>query len=109
MRRRRIHRSSDYFSAETAYALELLQAHLGVTENGTLELGQAVFFGRPHSYYHDQATLGSPVGPGQKTRAVRRPRRFDRSGIALDADQQSEVKVGDEVTITLPKTTRCRG
>jgi len=33
----------NYFSAETAYALELLQAHLGVTQTGTLGLGQAVF------------------------------------------------------------------
>ena len=33
----------DYFSGETAYALELLQAHLGLTQTGTLALGQAVF------------------------------------------------------------------
>ena len=33
----------DYFSTETAYALGLLQFHLGLTETGTLRLGQAVF------------------------------------------------------------------
>ena len=35
--------SSDYFSAETAYAVEELQAHLGVTQTGTVGLGQVVF------------------------------------------------------------------
>ena len=33
----------DYFSSETAYALELYLDHLGVTETGTLALGQAIF------------------------------------------------------------------
>ena len=33
----------DYFSAETAYALGLLQTHLGLTVTGSLPLGQAVF------------------------------------------------------------------
>ena len=33
----------DYFSGETAYALGLLQAHLGLTQTATLPLGQAVF------------------------------------------------------------------
>ncbi|MGH3212296.1 MAG: peptidoglycan-binding domain-containing protein, partial [Trebonia sp.] len=33
----------DYFSSETAYALGLLQSHLGLTVTGSLPLGQAVF------------------------------------------------------------------
>ncbi|HEY3033666.1 MAG TPA: peptidoglycan-binding domain-containing protein, partial [Streptosporangiaceae bacterium] len=35
--------SSGYFSAATAYALKKLQARLGLTQTGTLPLGQAVF------------------------------------------------------------------
>ena len=33
----------DYYSAETAYGVELLQAHLGETQTGSLDLGAAVF------------------------------------------------------------------
>ena len=35
--------ASKYFTAETAYALEKLQARLGLPQTGTLPLGQAVF------------------------------------------------------------------
>ncbi len=99
--------SSDYFSAETAYALELLQAHLGVTESGTLELGQAVFLPTAARITTHQASLGSPVGPGQPVLSATSTVR--QVGIALDADQQSEVKVGDEVTITLPNNQTTPG
>ena len=54
----------DYFSGETAYALELLQAHLGLTQTGTLPLGQAVFL--PGAV---QVTgLGTGDGAGRRRR-----------------------------------------
>ena len=37
----------DYYSAETAYAVELLQTKLGLTVTGTLPLGQAAVPARP--------------------------------------------------------------
>ena len=37
----------DYYSAETAYAVELLQTKLGLTVTGTLPLGQAAFLPGP--------------------------------------------------------------
>lgn len=92
--------SSDYFSAATATALDKLQADLGVTQTGRLTLGQAVFLPTAARVTSVAANLGGPVQPGatvlqatSTTRAVL---------VALDATQQSEVKVGDHVTITLP-------
>lgn len=99
--------TSDYFSAETAYALELLQAHLDVTETGTLGLGQAVFLPAPARITTRQATLGAPVQPGQPVLAATTTAR--QVSIALDAAQQSEVKVGDTVTITLPNNQTTPG
>ena len=92
--------SSDYFSAATANALKKLQANLGVDQTGSLALGRAVFLPTAARVTSVLATLGAPVEPGatvlqatSETRAVI---------VQLDATQQSEVKVGDHVTITLP-------
>jgi hypothetical protein len=92
----------DYFSSETAYALELLQSHLGLTVTGSLPLGQAVFL--PGAI---QVTgLGTGVVPG----ASAAPGSVVLTGssltpvvtIDLDASLQSEVAVGNKVSITLP-------
>lgn len=91
---------SDYFSAETAYALELYQNHLGITETGTLTLGQAAFLPTAARVTTVSAGLGAQAGPGgpvlQATSTVR------QVSIALDASEQSYVKDGDKVVITLP-------
>ena len=89
---------SDYFSAETAYALGELQEHLGVTQTGTLPLGQAVFLPSAIRVTTVSASLGAPAaGTVLQASSTRRVVTID-----LDAAQQSEVKVGDRVTITLP-------
>jgi hypothetical protein len=92
--------TSDYFSAATASALEQLQANLGVDQSGALALGQALFLPTAARVTSVSANLGAPAQAGatvlqatSTTRAVI---------VALDATQQSEVKVGDDVTITLP-------
>jgi hypothetical protein len=91
---------SDYFSAETAYALELYQDHLGVTETGLLALGQAVFLPSAARVTTVSAELGAQAGPGgpvlQATSTVR------QVSLALDASEQSYVQDGDKVVITLP-------
>jgi hypothetical protein len=98
---------SDYFSAETAYALELYQDHLGVTETGTLALGQAIFLPAAARVTTVSAALGAPAGPGspvvQATSTVR------QVSIALDASQQSYVTGGDKVVITLPDSQTTPG
>lgn len=99
--------SSDYFSAETAAALEGLQTKLGLTENGTLSLGQAVFEPTAVRVTAVSAALGAPAPPGQPVLQATSTTR--QVSIALDAGQQSEVAAGDKVTITLPNNTTTPG
>lgn len=92
----------DYFSSETTYALGRLQTHVGLTVTGTLPLGEAVFLpgeiqvtglgtgavpGAP-------ATSGAVVLTGSSLTPV--------VTVDLDASLQTEVAVGDRVSITLP-------
>jgi hypothetical protein len=92
----------DYFSGETGYALGLLQAHLGLTQTGTLPLGQAVFL--PGAI---QVTgLGTGAVPGAP--ATSGATVLTASSLTpvvtmdLDASMQSEVAVGNKVSVTLP-------
>jgi putative peptidoglycan binding protein len=92
--------TSDEFSSATKSALKKLQADLGIAETGTLTLGQAVFLPGAVRIKTVSATLGSPAGPGSPILQATSTRR--QVTIALDAAQQTQVKVGDRVTITLP-------
>jgi hypothetical protein len=92
--------TSDYFSFETMYALKKLQVALGVNETGTLPLGQAVFLPTAALVTSVTATLGGPAQPGATVLAATSTAR--QVSIDLDASQQSEVKAGDKVIITLP-------
>jgi hypothetical protein len=91
---------SSYFGWQTAYALEKLQAALGVTQTGTLALGQAVFLPAAARVTSLSATLGAPAQPGATVLTATSTTR--QVSIDLDAAQQTEVKAGDKVTITLP-------
>ena len=99
----------DYFSAETAYALGLLQAHLGLTVTGTLPLGQAVFLPGAARITGPGATtvLGGAATPG--TAALTATSTRPVVTIALDAGQQTEVKKGNKVSVTLPDGTTTPG
>jgi hypothetical protein len=92
----------DYYSAETAYAVEQLQAKLGLTETGTMTLGQAVFLPGPAliTGWGSPTVLGGPATPG--TVVLTASSTTPVVTIELDAGQQSEVKTGDPVRITLP-------
>ncbi|HEY6787181.1 MAG TPA: HlyD family efflux transporter periplasmic adaptor subunit [Trebonia sp.] len=92
--------ASDYFSAETAYALELYQDHLGITETGSLALGQAVFLSSAARVTTIIAQLGAQAGPGSPVLQATSTKR--QVSIALDASEQSYVRDGDKVSITLP-------
>ena len=92
--------SSDYFSAETAYAVEELQAHLGVTQTGTVGLGQVVFLPSAIRVTAAPASLGGLAAPGSP--ALTASSTTPQVTIALEAAQQSYVQAGDSVTITLP-------
>lgn len=92
----------DYYSAETAHAVELLQATLGLTETGTLSLGEAVFLPGPAliTGWSSTTVPGGPATPGAVV--VTASSTTPVVTIDLDAAQQSEVKTGDPVSITLP-------
>ena len=92
--------TSDYFSSATANALEKLQVALGVTETGTLALGQVVFLPTAALVTTVSATLGGLAGSGATVLTATSTTR--QVSIALGASQRSEVNVGDKVTITLP-------
>jgi hypothetical protein len=96
----------DYFSWETQAGVEKLQSDLGVSSpSGSLPLGQVVF--EPEALRVSQVTgrLGGPA-PGPVLAAT-----SDRQvvTIPLDVSDQSEVKVGDTVSITLPDGTATPG
>jgi hypothetical protein len=90
--------TSDLFSSATATALKKLQGDLGVSKTGSLALGDAVFLPSEIRVTAVSAALGTSAGgavltASSTTRVVT---------LALSALQQSKVKVGDAVTITLP-------
>jgi multidrug efflux pump subunit AcrA (membrane-fusion protein) len=88
----------DYFSWDTRYGLEQLQASLGLAQTGKLPLGQAVFEPRALRVAAVSASLGAAAsGPGFTATSARHV-----VSISLDAADQSEVAKGDPVSITLP-------
>jgi hypothetical protein len=95
----------DYYSWETAYGVQQLEEHLGVSyPPGSLPLGSVVF--KPGALRVSRVTgsLGGPAaGPVLAATSDRH-----QVTINLDAGAQSQVKAGDKVTVTLPdgKTTR---
>ena len=99
--------TSDQFSWWTKVGVERLQSALGVTQSGTLALGEAVFLPTAARITAVTATLGAPAGAGQPAMSAASTTR--QVSIALDAAQQSEVTVGDKVTITLPNNETTPG
>lgn len=87
-----------YFSWDTRYGLAQLQARLGLEQTGTLPLGQAVFEPRALRVATVGASLGATAsGPVLSATSARHV-----VTISLAAADQSEVKKGDPVTVTLP-------
>jgi uncharacterized membrane protein YgcG len=92
--------SSDYFSSQTATALEKLQSNLGLTQTGALPVGQAVFEPAAVRVGDVTATVGTPVHPGSP---VLTGTSDTRQAVAqVDPTELAYVKVGASVTITLP-------
>jgi hypothetical protein len=92
--------SSDEFGYWTTVGVERLQAALGVTQNGTLAMGQAVFLPTAARVTSVSALLGATAQAGQPVMSATSTGR--QISIPLDADQQSEVAAGQHVAITLP-------
>jgi hypothetical protein len=96
----------DYYSWETAYAVQLLEEHLGVLyPPGTLSRGQVVFEPQALRVSQVMGSLGGlasgPVLTATSDRHV--------VTIALDVSYESEVAAGDAVSVTLPDGTTTPG
>jgi hypothetical protein len=96
----------DYYSPATAYGVQRLQEHLGVSfPPGSLPLGQAVF--EPEAIRVTRVTgrLGGPAsGPVLQATSDQQV-----VAIQLDVSQESQVRAGDTVTVTLPDGTTTPG
>jgi hypothetical protein len=100
-------RTSSAFGSATAAALDKLQAALGVTQTGTLTLGQAVFAPSAVRVTGVSVPPGGSAQPGQTVlQATSTARQVQ---VALDAAQQTDVAVGDKVSITLPNNRTAPG
>jgi hypothetical protein len=92
--------TSASFGWATVVALEKLQAALGATQTGTLTLGQAVF---EPTAVRVTSTLVPPGGSARPGQTVMQGTSSARQvQVALDASQQTDVAVGDKVSINLP-------
>jgi hypothetical protein len=96
----------DYYSWETEYGVQQMEQHLGVSSPpGSLGLGQVV--SEPGALRISQVSgslggqAGGPVLDATSTRHA--------VTISLDASQQTQVKAGDKVTVTLPDGTTTPG
>jgi hypothetical protein len=89
----------DYYSPETAYAVQRLEEHLGVSSPpGSLSSGQVVFEPGALRVTRVTGSLGDPAsGPVLTATSDRHV-----VTVPLDASDQSEVTAGDRVTVTLP-------
>ena len=98
--RGQLSRTSASFGSATRTAVKKLQAALGVSRNGTLTLGEAVFEPTAVRVTSVLAQPGGSARPGETvTQGTSTARQVQ---LALSAAQQTDVAVRDRVSITLP-------
>ncbi len=91
--------TGDRFSAATAAAIRAFQSAHGLSVTGELPLGSVAFEPGPVRVTSVTPTVGQAVMPGPVLGITSTARQVK---VALNASQQASVKVGDQVTITLP-------
>jgi multidrug resistance efflux pump len=91
--------TGDAFTAATASAIDAFQSAHGLSRSRQLLLGSVVFSPGPVRVTSVTPTVGATVQAGPVMTITSTVRQVT---IALDAAQQSDLKVGDPVTITLP-------
>jgi hypothetical protein len=99
--------SSDEFSWATAAAVKKLQDHLGIDQTGVLDLGQVVFLPTAIRVTSLSASLGAAIAPG--TPVLTGTSTTRQVAVDLDTSEQSEVKPGNRVSITLPSNQTTPG
>jgi hypothetical protein len=98
--------SGDAFTSATSAAISALQQAHDLTQTGTLLLGAVVFEPGALRVTTVTATLGAPAQSGLVLTGT--SIRQDVS-VQLDVGQQSEVKVGDRVSVILPDNRTAPG
>jgi hypothetical protein len=96
----------DTFTSATSAAITALQQARGLTQTGRLRLGAVVFEPDALRVKTVMPAAGQAVQPGPLLTAS--STRHDVS-FALDAAQQSEVKVGDRISMILPDNSTTSG
>ena len=97
----------DEFTAATEAAVVKFQAAHHITPTGQLALGSVLFDPGSIEVNTITPTIGSTPSPGQAVLQVTLTAR--QVQIALDASQQSEVVVGDQVSIVMPNNSTTPG
>ena len=97
----------EHFDASTAAAVERWQQDLGVAATGRLALGDIVFLPGARRVGTVSASLGDPVRPGARVMATSSTKRLVTAQI--EAGDQEEIAVGDQVTIDLRNGTTTTG
>jgi peptidoglycan hydrolase-like protein with peptidoglycan-binding domain len=92
--------ASGHFDSFDVAAVKRWEKAMGLAQTGVIGLGQVVFLPEAIRITSLAATLGSMAQPGAPMAAATSTTR--RVLVNLSANQQSKVKVGDKVTITLP-------
>jgi hypothetical protein len=98
--------SGDAFASSTAAAIEAFQSAHGMSPTSALLLGSVVFEPGAARVTAVTPTLGATVQPGPVLTITLTARQVQ---VALDAALQSDVKVGDPVSITLPNNQTTPG
>ncbi len=91
--------AGDEFTSATAAAIRALQSARGASATGELLLGSVVFESGAVRITSVTPAVGATVMPGPVLAVTSTARQVK---LALDASQQSSVRVGDTVAITLP-------
>jgi len=98
--------SGEDFTTATAAAIRALQAARGLTQTGELALGSVVFESGAVRVTSVTPTVGMNATPGPVLAVSSTARQVT---VKLDASQQSSVKQGDRVVITLPDSQTTPG
>jgi hypothetical protein len=98
--------SGDAFTSASSAAISALQEAHRLTQTGTLLLGAVVFEPGALRVTTATATLGAPAQPGPVLTGTSIRQEVS---VQLDVGQQSEVKVGDRVSVILPDSRTTAG
>jgi multidrug efflux pump subunit AcrA (membrane-fusion protein) len=96
----------DYYSWATNYAVQQMEGHFGVSNpSGNLDIGDVIFEPQAIRVTTVIGNLGSR-GSGPVLAATSNQHQIT---VALSTSQESQVKAGDSVTITMPDTSATDG